>query len=103
LRFHLNNEGATVIGATLVQEAAMSDNNLGEIIRPGHCRVSVSADKKELAFTFGSTERTPVTMILPILGAAGLQRQLAQCLYILGVRQVTTHDKPVAEPAAMPE
>ena len=81
----------------------MSDNNLGEIIRPGHCRVSVSADTKELAFTFGSKERTPVTMILPILGAAGLQRQLAQCLYLLGVRPVTTQDKPVAEPAAMPD
>ena len=81
----------------------MSDNNLGEIIRPGHCRVSVSADKTELAFTFGSKERAPITMILPILGAAGLQRQLAQCLFILGVRQVTTQDKPDAEPAVMPD
>ena len=81
----------------------MSDNNLGEVIRPDHCRVSVSADKRELAFTFGSRDRTPITMVLPILGAAGLQRQLAQCLYLLGVRQVTTQDKPVAETATIPD
>ena len=94
---------ATVITAKLVQEITMANNNLGEVIRPDHCRVSVSADKRELAFTFGSRERTPITMVLPILGAAGLQRQLAQCLYLLGVRQVTTQDKPVAETATIPD
>ena len=77
----------------------MSDNNLGEIIRPRHCRVGVSADKKELAFTFGSEDRTPITMVLPILGAAGLQHQLAQCLYLLGVRPVPKEDKPAVEAA----
>ncbi len=82
----------------------MSDNNLGEIIRPRHCRVSVSADKKELAFTFGSEDRTPITMVLPILGAAGLQHQLAQCLYLLGVRPVPkqAQEQPATEAAAEP-
>ena len=83
------------------ESTAMSDNNLGEIIRPDHCRVSVSADKTELAFTFGSRERAPITMVLPISGAAGLQRQLAQCLYILGVRQMAAQNKSAAEPAAI--
>jgi hypothetical protein len=92
----------TVITAKFVQEITMANNNLGEVIRPDHCRVSVSTDKTELAFTFGSRERTPITMVLPILGAAGLQRQLAQCLYLLGVRQVTTQDKTVAESATTP-
>ena len=80
----------------------MSDNNLGEIIRPRHCRVSVSADKKELAFTFGSEDRTPITMVLPILGAAGLQQQLAQSLYLLGVRPVPKQDTPAVEPEPAP-
>ena len=79
----------------------MTDNNLGDIIRPRHCRVSVSADKTELAFTFGSEERTPTTMVLPILGAAGLQQQLAHCLYLLGVRPVAQRDKPAAAPAPL--
>jgi hypothetical protein len=76
----------------------MSDINFGEVIRPRHCRVSVSADKKELAFTFGSEDRTPITMVLPILGAAGLQRQLAQCLFLLGVRPASARARPAAEP-----
>ena len=78
----------------------MSDINLGEVIRPRHCRVGVSADKTELAFTFAAEDRTPVTMVLPILGAAGLQRQLAQCLYLLGVRPAPARERPPDGPAA---
>jgi hypothetical protein len=77
----------------------MSDNNLGELVHPRHCLVSVSTDKTQLALTFKSQERTPVTIVLPLTGAAGLQRQLAQSLYILGVRPVARQDKPAAEPA----
>jgi hypothetical protein len=77
----------------------MSDINLGDVIRPRHCGVSVSTDKKELAFTFGSEDRTPITMVLPILGAAGLQQQLAQRLYLLGVRPVPAKDQATAEPS----
>jgi hypothetical protein len=83
----------------MLGKGTMSDINLGEIIRPRHCRVSVSADKKELAFTFGSEDRTPITMVLPILGAAGLQQQLAPCLYLLGVRPVPAKDQATAKPA----
>ena len=77
----------------------MSDNNIGELVRPRHCRVSVSTDKTELAFTFQSEERTPITIVLPLIGAAGLQRKLAQSLYLLGVRPVASQDQPASEPA----
>ena len=61
----------------------MSDNSFGEIIQPIHCRASASGDKSKVALTFQCKDRTPVTIILPIAGAAGLQRNLPQTLYIL--------------------
>ena len=61
-------------------------NDPGEFLYPRHCRVGVSPDKSQIAITFSSEDRTPLTVVLPILGAAGFQRNLAQCLYILGVR-----------------
>jgi hypothetical protein len=79
----------------------MSDASLGEIIRPLHYRLSVSADRKEIAVTFQGQDAAPVTFALPLLGAAGLQRKLAQSLYLLGVRPVTNAGKAAAEPAAM--
>jgi len=83
----------------------MTNTNLGEVVHPRHCRVSVSADKTQLAFTFQSETRTPLTIVLPLIGAAGLQRQLAQCLFLLGVRpkakEVDAGTKP-ATPAMAP-
>jgi hypothetical protein len=61
----------------------MSDDSFGETILPLHCRVSASADKTKLALTFQSKDRAPFTIVLPVLGAAGLQRNIAQTLYIL--------------------
>ena len=87
----------------LIQKVPMTDKNLGKVIRPDHCRVSVSADITELAFTFGSREQAPITMVLPIFGAAGLQRQLAQCLYILGVTRMAVQNKPAAEACSDPD
>jgi hypothetical protein len=39
----------------------------------------VSPDKKQLAFTY--TGNLPVTIVLPIEGAVGLQRQLANACF----------------------
>jgi hypothetical protein len=78
---------------------AMSDQVPGEFLYPRHCRVGVSPDKSQLAFTFSSEDRAPLTVVLPLLGAAGFQRNLAQCLYLLGVRPVVNKDAPdQAEP-----
>lgn len=77
----------------------MPDNPLGNILYPRHCRVGVSPDKSQLAFTFGFLDQPPVTIALPIEGAVGLQRNLAQCLYLLGVRPAAKQDQPPAEPA----
>lgn len=75
----------------------MPDPQLGELLFPRHCRVGVSPDKKQLAFTYTSETHTPVTIVLPIEGAAGLQRQLGQCLFLLGVRPVPPQPRPPAE------
>jgi hypothetical protein len=91
----------------------MSDSDSGEFLYPRHCRVGVSPDKKQLALTFSSEDRAPLTVVLPVLGAASFQRNLAQCLYLLGVRPVTgsvastdpsdaAHAQPQA-PDAQPE
>lgn len=74
-------------------------DELGETIYPRHCRVSVSQDKTQLALTFQSQDRTPLTIILPLLGAAGLQRKVAHCLYLLGVRPIEAQGRPEASPA----
>ena len=76
----------------------MPDPQLGELLFPRHCRVGVSPDKKQLAFTYTAETHTPVTIVLPIEGAVGLQRQLAQCLFLLGVRPVPPQARPPTEP-----
>jgi hypothetical protein len=75
----------------------MSDANFGEVVRPSHCQVSVSADKSQLALTFRSEQQAPTTLILPLLGAAGLQQKLAQSLYQLGVRPIPARSEIAAE------
>ena len=72
----------------------MSDVNFGEMLRPLHCRVSVSEDKAQLALTFECKDRPPVTIVLPMKGAVGLQRKLAQSLYMLGVRPPAKPSQP---------
>jgi hypothetical protein len=79
----------------------MSESVLGELIYPRHCRVSVSADKKQFALTFQGEDRTPLTIVLPMAGAVGLQRKLAQSLYILGVRPVAAEAAPAGEPESL--
>ena len=68
---------------------------LGETVHPRHCRVSVSPDRMQLALTFQFPDRAPLTVVLPLLGAAGLSHKLAQCLHLLGVRPVKPLEEPV--------
>ena len=77
----------------------MSDNSFGEIIQPIHCRTSASGDKTRLALTFQSQDRTPLTVVLPLAGAAGLQRSLAQAIYILTAKPPAA-DAPATQPVA---
>jgi hypothetical protein len=87
-------------GLPSTQEPAMSGASFGEVVRPRHCRVSVSTDKTQIALTFRTEDRTPVSIVLPLEGAAGLQRKLAQSLYLLGVRPVGNQDTPPPEAKA---
>jgi hypothetical protein len=64
----------------------VSGTPLENLLYPRHCRVSVSADKKQLAFTFSFMDQPSINIALPVEGAAGLQRNLAQCLFLLGVK-----------------
>ena len=66
----------------------MSETAMGEIHHPQHCRVSASPDRKQLALTFQVPGREPVTIVLPLLGAASMQHRMAQTLHMLGVRPV---------------
>ena len=75
----------------------MSDVSFGEVVHPSHCRVSVSADRSRLALTFRGREQSPLTLLLPLLDAAGLQHKLAQSLHLLGVRPVPTQNEPAAQ------
>ena len=68
----------------------MSQSDFGDLIQPRHCRVSASSDKTKLALTFRSDDRPPVTIVVPMAGAIGLQRQLAQGLFLLGARPAGT-------------
>lgn len=82
----------------------MSDPQIGTLLFPRHVRVSASPDKTQLAFTFGFEDQTPVTIALPIAGAVVLQRNLAQCLYLLGVTQPPRPaEAAAAQPAPAPE
>ena len=78
----------------------MSLTDPGDVLHPRFCRVSASPDKTKLAFTFSSEERKPVTIILPIEGAVGLQRQLTQGLFLLGAKPAGGQGAPVTEQAA---
>jgi hypothetical protein len=82
-------------------KATMSDTSFGEVIRPSYCRVSVSADRSQLALTFRGPDQSPLTLLLPLLDAAGLQHKLAHSLHLLGVRPVSTQDKSATEPVAI--
>jgi hypothetical protein len=79
----------------------MSDANFGDVVHPSHCQVSVSADKSQLALTFRGEQHPPTTLILPLLGAAGLQQKLAQSLFQLGVRPVSAQTETKAEAPAV--
>lgn len=74
-------------------------DDVGETIHPGHYRVSVSQDKAQLALTFHSQGRTPLTVILAMPGAAGLQRKIARSLYMLGVGEAAAQDRHASNPA----
>lgn len=78
----------------------MSLNDPGDVLHPRFCRVSASPDKTKLAFTFSCEGRMPVTIVLPFEGAIGLQRQLAQSLYLLGARPAAGQGTPATEQAA---
>jgi hypothetical protein len=77
----------------------MSDNSFGEVIQPFHCRASAAGDKTKLALTFQCHGRPPLTVVLPVAGAAILQRNLAQALYILTAKP-PAEDAPVQQPVA---
>ena len=61
----------------------MADSDLGEILHPRHCRVSASPDRSQLALTFDTQDRKPITVVLPMAGALGLQRNLVQTIYLI--------------------
>jgi hypothetical protein len=78
----------------------MSDNSFGEIIQPSHCRASASGDKTRIALTFQRKDRSPFTIMLPLVGAAGLQRSLAQALYVLTAKPPAAAEAPAQETVA---
>jgi hypothetical protein len=67
-------------------EETVSEQKLGEVLYPRNCRVGVSQDKSQLAFTFTSPTHSPITLVLPLAGAVGLQQKLARSLIMLGVQ-----------------
>jgi hypothetical protein len=81
----------------------MADNSFGEVILPIHCRASATADKTRLALTFQCPDRIPITLMLPLAGALGLQRNLAQALYILTAKPPAAAQAPAAEPEPAPQ
>jgi hypothetical protein len=68
----------------------MSDNGFGEVIQPTHCRASGSRDKTKVALTFQCPDRGPITVVVPVVGAVGLQRNLTQALYLLTAKPPVT-------------
>ena len=64
----------------------MADPQMGEILYPQSCRIGASADGKQVALTFQVQDREPMTIVLPLLGAAGLLQRVGQVLHRLGVR-----------------
>jgi hypothetical protein len=83
----------------------MADYDPGEILHPRHCRVSASPDRSQIALTFDTQDHKPITVVLPMAGALGLQRNLAQTIYILTKMNNAATEKATAEaptPAAPP-
>jgi len=78
----------------------MSDNSFGEIIQPNHCRASASVDKTRIALTFQCKDRTPITLMLPLVGAVDLQRGLAQALYMMVAKPPAAAETPAQEQVA---
>ena len=74
----------------------MTDRKQAQILHPTHCRASGSPDRTKLALTFLSQDHAPITLVLPVAGAAGLQRKLAQSLYLLtaGSRAIKAKEQP---------
>ncbi len=80
----------------------MADPQMGEILYPQSCRIGASADGKQVALTFQVADREPLTVVLPLLGAAGLLQRTGQVLHRLGVRAKPRATTP-ATPAAPAE
>ena len=90
-------------------ETNMAQANLGSITHPTHCEVSGSSDCKQIALTFRGDGFAPVSIVLPVLGAAELQQKLFRSLLLLGVRAVPRGPAdagpltPAAEDASQPQ
>jgi len=74
----------------------MTDRRQAQFFHPTQCRASASPDRTKLALTFLSQDHAPITLVLPVAGAVGLQRKLAQSLYLLtaGSRAVKAKEQP---------
>jgi hypothetical protein len=83
-----------------MSDAKSPDPKLGKILYPRNCRVGVSPDKSQLAFTFTSPTHSPVTLVLPLAGAVGLQQKLARSLIMLGVQPLPSRRKSAPQGAA---
>jgi hypothetical protein len=84
-------------------EETVADQKLGEILYPRNCRVGVSPDKSQLAFTFTSPTHSPITLVLPLAGAVGLQQKLARSLIMLGVQPLPSRRQAAAAQAKSPK
>lgn len=80
----------------------MSDLDLGEMMQPRYCSVSLSPDRTKMAFTFQPAgEADPLVVILPIEAAVALERRLTENLLRLGTQygHAGAPVAPVHEPA----
>ena len=66
----------------------MSEPDAARLLTPRHFRISASADRALMAFTFRTGEETPTTVVLPVAGAAALHLKITRCIEALGVRAV---------------
>lgn len=67
----------------------MPDTHTGEIVYPRYCQASAARNGQQIALTFHADDRTPLTIVLPISGAAEFQRNLAQAIFLLTARPST--------------
>jgi hypothetical protein len=82
-------------------EVSMLNDGLGELLHPRFCRVSVSSDKTQIVLTFQSPERTPLTIALPLIGAAELLHKVGASLHVLGVRAKPAHDTAATDAVSL--